>query len=136
MSKKSLKQVSSRKQPEFGGAKHDAGGSIISILEMAESDFTKLVAEGQTQENQAVEAFRKLQKEDELAKTVKMTEVGGLQSEVKSLGVNLVHYKEDHSTAAKEFDAVMGYLDKLRPECETKVMSYAERKARREAEIE
>merc|ERR1719171_2353227 len=29
----------------------------------------------------------------------------------------------------KELDAVMAYLDKLRPQCETKVMSYAEKKA-------
>jgi len=114
----------------------DAAGSIISILEMAEGDFTKLVAEGQTQENQAVEAFRKLAEEDEFAKTIKMKEVGGLQSEIKSLEVQLNHYNEDHATAASEFDAVMDYMAKLRPECESKTMSYEERKARRDAEIE
>merc|ERR1719146_167186 len=43
-----LIQTSSKshaKQPEFGGAKADAGGSIISVLEVAESDFTSLYAE-------------------------------------------------------------------------------------------
>lgn len=34
-----------------------------------------------------------------------------------------------------ELAAVNGYLAKLKPECESKVMSYAEKKAAREAEI-
>merc|ERR1719487_2973533 len=124
------------KQPEFGSARSDSGGSIISVLETAEADFTKLLAEAETAENQAVAAFRKLADEDELAKVAKLASVKGRQSEVKSLQVALNHYKDDHSTANKEFDAVMDYLDKLKPQCETKVMSYEERKARREAEIE
>merc|ERR550537_592876 len=33
------------KRPEFGGAKSDTGSSIISVLEVAESDFTQLLAE-------------------------------------------------------------------------------------------
>merc|ERR1719316_2053122 len=39
-----LIQTSSQKstRPEFGGAKTDAGSSIISVLEVAESDFTTL----------------------------------------------------------------------------------------------
>merc|ERR1719321_896541 len=35
-----------------------------------------------------------------------------------------------------ELDAILAYLDKLKPQCETKVPSYAERKAAREQEIE
>ena len=36
----------------------------------------------------------------------------------------------------KELDAVLAYLDKLKPQCEVKVPSYEERKAAREQEIE
>merc|ERR1719247_465216 len=128
--------ISLAKQPSFGSARSDSGGSIISVLEVAEADFTKLLAEAETAENQAVAAFRKLAEEDELAKVAKLASVKGRQSEIKSLEVSLGHYKDDHATANKEFDAVMDYLDKLKPQCETKVMSYEERKARREAEIE
>jgi len=124
------------KQPDFGSDRSDSGGSIVSVLETAEADFTKMVAEAETQENQSVEAYRKLYEEDELAKTAKTAAVRGKTSEIKSLEVNLNHYKDDHATVMKEFDAVMAYIDKLRPECESKVMSYEERKARREAEIE
>merc|ERR550514_745118 len=33
------------KQPSFGGSSGDVGGTIISVLEVAEDDFTKLLAE-------------------------------------------------------------------------------------------
>ena len=32
----------SSKQPEFGGASSDVGSTIVSVLEVAESDFTTL----------------------------------------------------------------------------------------------
>ena len=33
-----------------------------------------------------------------------------------------MNYKEDHETTAKELDAVLKYLDELKPQCETKVL--------------
>ena len=32
----------SSKQPEFGGASSDVGSTIVSVLEVAESDFTSM----------------------------------------------------------------------------------------------
>merc|ERR1719487_815113 len=134
--KKAAAVATAGKQPSFGSARSDSGSSIISVLETAEADFTQMLAEAETAENAAVAAFRKLAEEDELAKVSKLASVKGRQSEIKSLEVSLGHYKDDHGVANKEFDAVMDYLDKLKPQCESKVMSYEERKARREAEIE
>merc|ERR1719456_703543 len=48
------------RQPSFGSAKSDAGGSILEILEVAESDFTKLSMETETDETAAADAFEKL----------------------------------------------------------------------------
>ena len=39
----------------------------------------------------------------------------------------LSNYKEDHATLSDEMTAVLNYLDKLKPQCETKVMSPGER---------
>ena len=36
----------------------------------------------------------------------------------------------------KELAAIEAYLEELKPQCEEKTMSYAEKKAKREAEIE
>merc|ERR1719160_2176959 len=122
-----LIQTSSKahsKQPEFGGAKADAGGSIISVLEVAESDFTSLYAETETAEQQAADAFEKLTTENKISKATKSAEVKGKLSEIKGLEVQLQQATEDHASTSAELDAVLAYLDKLKPQCETKVMSY------------
>merc|ERR1719353_956878 len=122
-------------EPELGGAKSDIGSTIISMLEVAESEFTELLAESTAAENAASEAYEKLARKSKLSRTAKVEEVKGKESETKTLEMNLLNYKEDKETTGKELDAVLEYLDKLKPQCETKVMSYAERKARREADI-
>jgi chromosome segregation ATPase len=124
-----------RDAPEFGGAKSDIGATIISMLEVAESEFTELLAEATAAENQAVAAFDKLASKNKLARTAKTEEIKGKESEVKSLEMSLLNYKEDKEATGKELDAVLKYLDKLKPQCETKVVSYAERVAKREQEI-
>merc|ERR1719321_727635 len=61
-------------RPSFGGAKSDTGSSIISVLEVAESDFTRLLAETETAEDAAAEAYEKSTKENALSKTTKETD--------------------------------------------------------------
>merc|ERR1719247_3026604 len=123
------------KQPAFGGAKSDIASTIISVLEMSEEDFTTLLAETEATEDEAAKAYKALTKENKLSKVTKETEAKGKASEVKSLTVQLGHSKEDHGSVSAELDAVLAYIDKLKPQCEEKAMSYAEKKAKREAEI-
>merc|ERR1719482_2008352 len=122
-------------QPEFGSAKSDVGNTIVEMLEVAESDFTRLLAEANASENAAAAAYEDLTQKNAVARAAKVSEVKGKSAEVKSLDMNLLNYKDDRESTGKELDAVLAYLDKLKPQCETKVMSYAERKARREDEI-
>merc|ERR1719284_80230 len=123
------------KQPEFGGAKSDIAHTIISVLEMSQEDFTTLLAESEATEDEAAKAYATLTDENKVSKVTKETEAKGKASEVKSLTVQLEHSKEDHASVSKELDAVLAYIDKLRPQCEEKAMSYEEKKAKREAEI-
>jgi len=122
-------------RPEFGGAKSDTGSSIISVLEVAESDFTRLLAETETAEDAAAAAYEKQTEENKVAKSTKEADAKAKTSEIKSLTVQLGHSKEDHASTSSELDAVNSYIDKLRPQCEEKAMSYEEKKAAREAEI-
>jgi chromosome segregation ATPase len=124
-------------QPEasFGGAKGDVGSTIVSVLEVAESDFTSLLAESEADETSAQEAYDKLTSENAVTKATKTGDIKGKTSEVKQLEVALGNYKENKATTTEELDAVLAYLDKLKPQCETKVMSYADKKAKREQEI-
>merc|ERR1719269_556540 len=121
--------------PDFGGASSDVGSTITSVLEVAESDFTQLLAESEADEDAAKTAYDKLTQENAVTKATKQGDVKGKSNEVKQLEVAIGNYKENHATTSKELDAVLTYLDKLKPQCETKAMAYSERKARREQEI-
>jgi len=132
-----LIQTSSKKssRPEFGGAKTDAASGIISVLEVAESDFTTLLAETETEEDAAADAYAKQTDENKVSKATKEADAKAKASEVKSLTVQLGHAEEDITSVKTELAAVNAYIDKLRPQCEEKAMSYEEKKAAREAEI-
>merc|ERR1719301_100623 len=123
------------KAPEFGEAKSGAGGTIIAILEMSNEDFVKLHSETESNEAEAAEEYEKLMNDNTASKGAKQAEVKASLSEIKSLTVTLENTGEDHSMTSQELAAVNEYLEKLKPQCEEKVMSYAEKKARREAEI-
>jgi len=129
-------QVQSKEAPELGGAKSDVGSTIVSVLEVAESDFTSLLAETEADESSAQAAYDKLTEENTVTKATKAADVKGKTSQGKQLEVALGNYAENKATTTDELDAVLMYLDKLKPQCESKVMSYAERKAKREQEIE
>merc|ERR1719231_1287748 len=114
------------KQPSLGSKTgSDTASTILSLLEVSASDFTKLLAECEAAEEEAAAAFTKLSNENRVAKAAKLTEVQGKNSEVKSLKVALTHHNEDYKSTSREYDSVVTYLDKLKPECETKVMTYA-----------
>jgi len=114
----------------------DGGHAIIAVLEMAAEDFTKTYTELEGGESKSQKAFDTLMQENRVSRAAKAHEVKAKQSEIKSLAVALANYKTDSGMVGKELDAVMVYIEKLRPQCESKVMSYAEKVARREAEIE
>merc|ERR1719387_1911622 len=124
-----------QRQPDFGGAKTDIGTTIISMLEVAESDLNTLLAEAKAEESAAVDEYEQLTQQNKVSKTSKLTEAKEKKSEAKTVEMNLLNYKEDYDSTLKEVDAVHSYLDKLKPQCETKVMTYEERKAKREQEI-
>jgi chromosome segregation ATPase len=127
--------VQTKQAPELGGANKDIGSTITSMLSAAESDFTKLLADCEAGESAAQDAYDKLTQDNKVAKSTKQSDAKGKGQEVKQLEVALSNYKEDHETLSTELTAVLNYLDKLKPQCETKAMSYGERKARREEEI-
>jgi chromosome segregation ATPase len=122
-------------QPELGAARGDAGHMIIEILAQAESDFSSTLAEIEADEAEAKSAYEELMQDNAVAKSTKEASVKGKQSEIKSLEVALGNHKSDLSTVSKELEAVLDYLSKLKPQCESKAMTYEERKARRESEL-
>merc|ERR1719198_1892765 len=84
-------------------------------------------SETSTAEEEAQEQYEKLTQDNKVSKAS--------LSEIKSLKVTLENNGEDKTMTQTELDAVLEYIEKLKPQCEEKAMSYAEKKARREAEI-
>jgi len=117
-------------------SQNDAAAVIIGVLEASQEDFTNLLAETEAAESEAQAAFDKLSTENKVGKATKQAQVKAMDSQVKSMSSSLEMSKEDQASTGKELDAVLAYLDKLKPECETKTMSYAEKKAARDSEIE
>merc|ERR1719335_411196 len=132
-----MQQVQSKgKAPSFGGPKSDAGGGIIAILEISAEEFMKMYTEVQSDELTAKAAYDRMMQESKVASESKKVEVKAMQSQLKQLAVAIQSATQDKVMVSKELDAVMSYLDKLKPQCETKVMSYEEKVAKRKAEIE
>ena len=67
---------------------------MVSV-EVAESDFTSLLAEAEADESSAVEAYEKLTQENAVTKATKNGAVKAKSSEVKQLEVALGNYKEN-----------------------------------------
>jgi len=113
----------------------DAGG-IIGMLEVAESDFSKMLSEAKAAEQAAVDEYDTMVQDNKVLKATKEAEVKAKKSEIASLGTTMENYGEDKDGLTKELGALNDYLDKLKPQCETQVPTYEERKARREKEID
>ena len=113
-----------------------AGGSIINLLEVCESDFSANLAKEETQESDAVSEYDKVTQENKVSKTMKDQDVKYKTQEFKSLDKELGELSGDKATANVELSAVLEYYSKLKDRCVAKPESYADRKARRAAEIE
>jgi len=121
--------------PEKHSASSGAGGSIIDILEVCESDFSKNLAAEETQEADAVAVYEKTTQDNKLAKTMKSQDVVYKTKEFKGLDKSISDLSGDRDTTNTELSAVLDYYAKIKERCIAKPESYEERKARREAEI-
>jgi len=121
-------------------AKHEkasgAGGSIIGILEVCESDFAKNLAVTESTEADQAEDYDKVTQENKVSKMTKTQDVKYKTAEYKSLDKAIAELTSDKETEETELSAVLEYLAKLEDRCVAKPESYEERKRRREAEIE
>lgn len=125
-------------QPEMP-AKHaksgGAGQSIIGILEVCESDFSKNLAKEETEEADAAAEYDKITQENKISKTTKDQDVKYKTQEFKSLDKQITEWSADRDTVNAELSAVLEYYSQLKDRCVAKPESYEDRKARRDAEI-
>merc|ERR1719158_760237 len=123
-------------KPVSHGKSDGAGSSIISILELCESDFAKDLAGEESAESDAQESYDKQTQENKLQRTMKEQDVKYKTQKFKGLDTEITELSSDKGTASKELAAVMEYYGKIKDRCIAKPDTYEERTARRKAEID
>merc|ERR1712014_120957 len=122
-----------------GGKAHaaadGAAGGIISLLEVAEADFSKNLAEITSDEEAAVAAHEKATKENEIEKTTKDQDVKYKVQESSDLDKTSGELGADRAGVQAELDAVQEYLTKIEGQCIAKAETYGARAEQRAAEI-
>jgi len=128
----SLMQASTGSDQPAGGA----ASSVIGLLEVAESDFSKALAEGQATEDAAQQEYDEMIADNRVSRAEKTQDQKNKQAEKGRLDNLVSETKLDSKDAGDELSAVMEYFDKLKGSCETKAPSFEERQARRKQEME
>jgi len=122
-------------KPVFHSKASGAGGSIIDILEVVESDFAKALETEETMESDAVSAYEERTQEIKKSTALKTKDSEYKSQESKNLDKEVDELSGDLGSTQSELDAVLEYYGKVKERCIAKPESYEERKARRESEI-
>jgi len=112
-----------------------AGGSIINILQVCESDFATNLAKEETAESDASADYEKTTQENKITKTTKEQDAKYKTAEATSLDKTISELASDKDSTNTELSAVLEYYGQIKERCIAKPETYEERKARREAEI-
>lgn len=112
-----------------------ASTGIIGLLEVCESDFSKGLAEMKATEETAITAYEQESQENEIEKVTKEQDAKYKTKESAGLDKSVAELSSDKDGVQTELAAVMEYLGKIEDECVAKPETFAERTARREAEI-
>merc|ERR1712151_515791 len=103
--------------PEIHSKSTGAGGSIIDILEVVESDFATNLAKEEAEEADAQSEYEKLSQENAVTKTMKDQDVKYSAQEAKSQDATVAEYSSDRETASAELTAVLDYYGKIKDRC-------------------
>jgi chromosome segregation ATPase len=116
-------------------AAEGAGSSIISLLEVCESDFTTGLAETVSTEENAARTYEQEEKDNEVERVTKEKDVEYKTKEAAKLDKTIAEATTDRAQMQTQLDAVNAYLKQLEEMCVAKPETYEARKAHRESEI-
>jgi uncharacterized coiled-coil DUF342 family protein len=120
---------------EYGG-KSDASKSILSLMEQIQEDFANQITATTNDESAAEGAFQGFKTETDNSITSKTTLKGTKEGEKATAEGDLETAASDHKKESDLLQAALDELDKLKPVCVDSGMSWEERSARRDQEID
>jgi len=113
-----------------------AGGGVVGMLEVIESDFVRLQTETTAEEDEGAAAFTKFSRDCSKDKALKDSELKHKVNSKTEKEGELADAQKDLKGTQEELDAALAYFEKLKPSCVEAGQSYEERVAQRKAEIE
>jgi len=113
-----------------------SSGGIIGMLEVIESDFSRLETSTEAAEDEAATEYKKFTNDSNEDKALKNTEMEHKENKRVTTDELLVSTKRSLQHTQTELDAALQYYDKLRPDCVDSGMSFEERVKRRKEELE
>merc|ERR1719162_483480 len=124
--------------PEMESGKYTGmgNGGVIGMLEIIESDFAELIAETTAFEAESARVFEQFPTDSAQDTAVKNTELKHRQNKKTQRESDLQQAKNDLKVVQQKLRAAVDYYQKLKPSCVEIAMSYEDRKAAREQEIE
>jgi len=120
---------------EYGGKK-DASNSIIGLLEVIKSDFENTISKTTTDEEAAVAAYEDFKSETETSIGDKGTLKDTKTDDKTTAELDITQAEADLKLQKEDLDNALDELVKLKPVCVDSGMSWEERTARREQEVE
>jgi len=119
----------------YNGMGSESGG-VVGMLEVIESDFSRLEADTKASEASAAKEYDTFMTDSKVDKTTKSTSIDHKTAKKQDQSQTLTIKNEDLEGTQKELDSALVYFDKLKPSCVDSGVSYEDRVARRKEEIE
>jgi septal ring factor EnvC (AmiA/AmiB activator) len=113
-----------------------SSGGVIGMLEVIQSDFSKLEAETTAAESEAESTYDRLMAESSKNKAVKTADMEHKKKAKTQKESDVNDTENDLKGTEKELQSALFYYEKLKPSCVDAGVSYEDRVAKREEEIE
>merc|ERR1719389_992547 len=139
----SLVQKSNRlkEEPDAGfeggdGRDQEGGANIIALMDVIEGDFVRTIEGTKKEEDQAVRDFNALKHTTEISIDTKTSDKEAKESELASTKDHIAKKLDDLKGEQELLDKSLEELIELQPACIDTGMSYEDRVAKREQEIQ
>merc|ERR1711865_1309491 len=113
-----------------------AGGGVVGMLEVIESDFARLESDTKASEATSQKEYDEFMTDSKVDKAEKTTDSEHKTAKKQDENQALTNKNGDLEGTQKELDAALAYFDKLKPSCVDAGVSFEDRVSRRKEEIE
>lgn len=120
---------------KYTGMGGESGG-VLGMLEVIQTDFARLESETTAEEAEAADAYKTFMNDSEVDNAVKNTDIEHKNGLITKRTADKLSADKELKSTNEELDAAEKYYQKLKPSCVDSGITYEERVAKREEEIQ